>query len=141
MSACLDMLTVRNHPETEGEGLQHPQKQNISHCWQVGEGLATSPGIWEGTLDCRCLQQGLGLEFKMAFAIPGGLKHPDCKPHSMNQAGWAFLSLASLGLCDISSKHSSHSSTVLGTPNKGPTSSTERTVGEGDRELDQGLKV
>lgn len=85
-----------------------------------------SSGIWEWTLGCRCLQRGLGLEFRMAFAIPVRPKHPDCKPHPMNQTSWAYLSLAPLGLCEIPSEHSSHSSAVLGTPDKGPTSSTER---------------
>lgn len=67
----------------------------------------------------------------MAFAIPAGPKHPGCKPHPMNQTSWAYLSLAPLGLCEISSKHSSHSSVVLGTPNEGPTSSTESEDGRG----------
>lgn len=86
-------------------------------------------------MGCRCLKRGLGLEFKVVFAIPEGPKHPDCKPHSINQTGWAYLSLAPLGLCGISSKHPSHSSVVLRTPIKGPFLALKgRTVGgEGQR--------
>lgn len=79
------MLRVRTHPEAEGRMLQHPQKQDFtqeSGTWQAG-GKTGHPLQVSGDLDivgCRCLQKGLGLGVRMAFASFEGPMDPDCKP-------------------------------------------------------------